>query len=77
MRVDYEVLLCFTGVLRIANAAEEMAKVARGSSGPFTLALELLNRSITSSYVRYRILTFIGSNIPGIFNILREKPIDY
>ncbi|XP_027331213.1 vacuolar protein sorting-associated protein 35B-like isoform X2 [Abrus precatorius] len=40
------VLLCLKRALRIANAAQEMANVARGSSGPVTLFVEILNKYI-------------------------------
>ncbi|PWA50080.1 VPS35-B-like protein [Artemisia annua] len=38
------VLLCLKRALRIANAAQQMANVARGSSGPVTLFVEILNK---------------------------------
>ncbi|XP_057973028.1 vacuolar protein sorting-associated protein 35B-like [Malania oleifera] len=38
------VLLCLKRSLRIANAAQQMANVARGSSGPVTLFVEILNK---------------------------------
>ncbi|KAI3757255.1 hypothetical protein L6452_04789 [Arctium lappa] len=38
------VLLCLKRSLRIANAAQQMASVARGSSGPVTLFVEILNK---------------------------------
>ncbi|CAL5383437.1 unnamed protein product [Camellia sinensis] len=38
------VLLCLKRSLRIANAAQHMANVARGSSGPVTLFVEILNK---------------------------------
>ncbi|KAL9330440.1 hypothetical protein ACSQ67_000050 [Phaseolus vulgaris] len=40
------VLLCLKRALRIANAAQQMASVARGSSGPVTLFVEILNKYI-------------------------------
>ncbi|RYR51166.1 hypothetical protein Ahy_A06g026210 isoform A [Arachis hypogaea] len=40
------VLLCLKRALRIANAAQQMANVARGSSGPVTLFVEILNKYI-------------------------------
>lgn len=40
------VLLCLKRALRIANAAHQMANVARGSSGPVTLFVEILNKYI-------------------------------
>ncbi|KAL5780728.1 hypothetical protein ACOSQ2_011465 [Xanthoceras sorbifolium] len=38
------VLLCLKRALRIANAAQQMANVARGSSGPVILFVEILNK---------------------------------
>ncbi|WJX15638.1 Vacuolar protein sorting-associated protein 35B [Trifolium repens] len=40
------VLLCLKRALRIANAAQQMANVARGRSGPVTLFVEILNKYI-------------------------------
>ncbi|XP_062164059.1 vacuolar protein sorting-associated protein 35B-like isoform X1 [Alnus glutinosa] len=38
------VLLCLKRALRIASAAQQMANVTRGSSGPVTLFVEILNK---------------------------------
>ncbi|XP_060961229.1 vacuolar protein sorting-associated protein 35B isoform X2 [Cannabis sativa] len=38
------VLLCLKRALRIANAAQQMTNVTRGSSGPVTLFVEILNK---------------------------------
>ncbi|KAH7523487.1 hypothetical protein FEM48_Zijuj06G0016400 [Ziziphus jujuba var. spinosa] len=38
------VLLCLKRALRIANAAQQMIAVTRGSSGPVTLFVEILNK---------------------------------
>ncbi|XP_030453469.1 vacuolar protein sorting-associated protein 35B isoform X1 [Syzygium oleosum] len=38
------VLLCLKRALRIANAAQQMASVTRGSTGPVTLFVEILNK---------------------------------
>ncbi|KAL0701869.1 hypothetical protein Bca4012_057991 [Brassica carinata] len=40
------VLLCLRRALRIANAAQQMANATRGSSGPVTLFVEILNKYI-------------------------------
>ncbi|XP_024020804.1 vacuolar protein sorting-associated protein 35B isoform X1 [Morus notabilis] len=40
------VLLCLKRSLRIANAAQQMASVIRGSSGPVTLFVEILNKYV-------------------------------
>ena len=42
----YRVLLCLKRALRIANAAQQMANVTRGNSGPVTLFVEILNKSV-------------------------------
>ncbi|KAL4335913.1 hypothetical protein GQ457_07G027160 [Hibiscus cannabinus] len=44
IRDGERVLLCLKRALRIANAAQQMANVARGSSGPITLFVEILNK---------------------------------
>ncbi|KAF3523423.1 hypothetical protein F2Q69_00051683 [Brassica cretica] len=41
-----QALLCLRRALRIANAAQEMANATRGSSGPVTLFVEILNKYI-------------------------------
>jgi len=46
---DCRVLLCLKRSLRIANAAQQMANVTRGSSGPVTLFVEILNKSVVLS----------------------------
>jgi hypothetical protein len=38
------VLLCLKRALRIANAAQQMANAARGSTGSVTLFVEILNK---------------------------------
>ncbi|KAL4559540.1 hypothetical protein LXL04_031682 [Taraxacum kok-saghyz] len=38
------VLLCLKRALRIANAAQQVANVARGSSGSVTIFVEILNK---------------------------------
>ena len=43
---DYRVLLCLKRSSRIANAAQQMANVARGSTGPVTLFVERLNKLV-------------------------------
>lgn len=40
------VLLCLKRSLRIANAAQQQANVTRGSSGPVTLFVEILNKLV-------------------------------
>ncbi|RDX99806.1 Vacuolar protein sorting-associated protein 35B [Mucuna pruriens] len=46
IRDGERVLLCLKRALRIANAAQQMANAARGSSGPVTLFVEILNKYI-------------------------------
>ncbi|KAL9273828.1 Vacuolar protein sorting-associated protein 35B-like protein [Drosera capensis] len=41
---EERVLLCLKRSIRIANAAQQMASVTRGSSGPVTLFVEILNK---------------------------------
>ncbi|PON93925.1 Vacuolar protein sorting-associated protein [Trema orientale] len=67
------VLLCLKRALRIANAAQQMASVARGSSGPVTLFVEILNKSVQLSLhlievtlIRY--LYFFEKGNPNIVN---------
>lgn len=43
------VLLCLKRALRIASAAQQMSNVTRGSSGPVTLFVEILNKSVVWS----------------------------
>lgn len=38
------VLLCLKRALRIANAAQQMSSATRGTSGPMTLFVEILNK---------------------------------
>lgn len=51
----YRVLLCLKRALRIANAAQQMANVTRGSSGPVTLFVEILNKSVVWSFHQYEL----------------------
>ncbi|KAH1065818.1 hypothetical protein J1N35_030805 [Gossypium stocksii] len=44
IRDGERVLLCLKRALRIANAAQQMASIARDSSGPVTLLVEILNK---------------------------------
>ncbi|TYI27784.1 hypothetical protein ES332_A05G200200v1 [Gossypium tomentosum] len=44
IRDGERVLLCLKRALRIANAAQQMASIARDSSGPLTLFVEILNK---------------------------------
>lgn len=53
----YRVLLCLKRSLRIANAAQQQANVTRGSSGPVTLFVEILNKLVI------RTLSNLGSRL--------------
>ncbi|KAI5064024.1 hypothetical protein GOP47_0020694 [Adiantum capillus-veneris] len=44
VRDGERVLLCLKRALRIANAAQQMASVTKGSGGPVTLFVEILNK---------------------------------
>ncbi|MCO5594828.1 hypothetical protein L7F22_048862 [Adiantum nelumboides] len=44
IRDGERVLLCLKRALRIANAAQQMASVTKGSGGPVTLFVEILNK---------------------------------
>jgi hypothetical protein len=73
-------LLCLKRALRIANAAQQMANVARGSSGPVTLFVEILNKLVTLSYktVWFDILLswfflLTDKYVPGTFTIMRKE----
>ena len=50
---SYRVLLCLKRALRIANAAQQMASVTRGTSGPVTLFVEILNKSVFCFELEY------------------------
>lgn len=43
------VLLCLKRALRIANAAQQMSNVTRGSSGSVTLFVEILNKWVSAN----------------------------
>lgn len=78
MLFDYRVLLCLKRALRIANAAQQMANVARGSSGPVTLFVEILNKLVTFCYrtaCYFIFMTFLLTDdwVPGTFTTLRKE----
>uniref|UniRef100_A0A803N6W4 Vacuolar protein sorting-associated protein 35 n=1 Tax=Chenopodium quinoa TaxID=63459 RepID=A0A803N6W4_CHEQI len=76
------VLLCLKRSLRIANAAQQMANVTRGSSGPVTLFVEILNNSDVSNVkLTTRYLYFFekgnpkvtSSAIQGLVELIRTE----
>uniref|UniRef100_A0ACD5X9V1 Uncharacterized protein n=1 Tax=Avena sativa TaxID=4498 RepID=A0ACD5X9V1_AVESA len=60
------VLLCLKRALRIANAAQQMANVSKGSSGSVTLFIEILNKY----------LYFFEKGIPQITNTVIQDLIE-
>ena len=44
--IPRRVLLCLKRALRIANAAQQMSSATRGSNGPMTLFVEILNKYV-------------------------------
>ncbi|XP_021283681.1 vacuolar protein sorting-associated protein 35B isoform X2 [Herrania umbratica] len=69
------VLLCLKRALRIANAAQQMANVARGSSGPVTLFVEILNKYLYFFEKGNQQIT--GAAIQGLIELINtEKQSD-
>nr|AFK39597.1 unknown [Lotus japonicus] len=65
------VLLCLKRALRIANAAQQMANVARGSSGPVTLFVEILNKYIY--YFEKGDPQITSANIQGLIELITSE----
>ncbi|TKY57617.1 Vacuolar protein sorting-associated protein 35B [Spatholobus suberectus] len=65
------VLLCLKRALRIANAAQQMANVARGSSGPVTLFVEILNKYIY--YFEKGNPQITSSTIQGLIDLITTE----
>ncbi|XP_004499290.1 vacuolar protein sorting-associated protein 35B [Cicer arietinum] len=65
------VLLCLKRALRIANAAQQMANVARGSSGPVTLFVEILNKYIY--YFEKGNPQITGATIQGLIELIKTE----
>ncbi|XP_057424429.1 vacuolar protein sorting-associated protein 35B-like [Lotus japonicus] len=65
------VLLCLKRALRIANAAQQMANVARGSSGPVTLFVEILNKYIY--YFEKGNPQITSANIQGLIELITSE----
>ena len=55
--LDDRVLLCLKRSLRIANAAQQMANVTRGTGGPVTLFVEILNKCVGALVMNHVIYT--------------------
>ncbi|KAI3464810.1 hypothetical protein Pfo_021473 [Paulownia fortunei] len=65
------VLLCLKRSLRIANAAQQMANVTRGSSGPVTLFVEILNKYLYFFEKGNPQIT--GSVIQGLIELIKTE----
>ncbi|KAJ7571069.1 hypothetical protein O6H91_01G147500 [Diphasiastrum complanatum] len=78
------VLLCLKRALRIANAAQQMSSVTRGSSGPLTLFVEILNKylyyfekgipQVTSNLIQ-GLLELIGTELQSE-NTAQDRAVD-
>ncbi|KAG5542986.1 hypothetical protein RHGRI_015918 [Rhododendron griersonianum] len=68
------VLLCLKRSLRIANAAQQMANVARGSSGPITLFVEILNKYLYFFEKGNPQIT--GAAIQGLIELIKNMQSD-
>ncbi|KAL2249990.1 vacuolar protein sorting-associated protein 35B-like isoform X1 [Sesamum indicum] len=65
------VLLCLKRSLRIANAAQQMANVTRGSSGPVTLFVEILNKYLY--YFEKGNPQITASVIQGLIDLIKTE----
>ncbi|XP_039053272.1 vacuolar protein sorting-associated protein 35B-like isoform X5 [Hibiscus syriacus] len=65
------VLLCLKRALRIANAAQQMANAARGSGGPVTLFVEILNKYLYFFEKGNRQIT--SSAIQGLIELINTE----
>ncbi|KAK4429405.1 Vacuolar protein sorting-associated protein 35B [Sesamum alatum] len=65
------VLLCLKRSLRIANAAQQMANVTRGSSGPVTLFVEILNKYLY--YFEKGNPQITASVIQGLVDLIKNE----
>ncbi|KAK6245583.1 hypothetical protein SCA6_008673 [Theobroma cacao] len=65
------VLLCLKRALRIANAAQQMANVVRGSSGPVTLFVEILNKYLYFFEKGNQQIT--GAAIQGLIELINTE----
>lgn len=68
------VLLCLKRSLRIANAAQQMANVARGSSGPITLFVEILNKYLY--FFEKGNLQITSAAIQGLIELIKNMRSD-
>ncbi|KAH6799917.1 VPS35-like protein B [Perilla frutescens var. hirtella] len=65
------VLLCLKRSLRIANAAQQMTNVTRGSSGPVTLFVEILNKYLY--FFEKGNTQITASVIQGLIELIRTE----
>ncbi|GAB2287640.1 Vacuolar protein sorting-associated protein 35B [Dionaea muscipula] len=65
------VLLCLKRSLRIANAAQQMANATRGSSGPVTLFVEILNKYLY--YFEKGNPQITSSSIQGLVELIKNE----
>ncbi|CAM8972218.1 unnamed protein product [Rhodiola kirilowii] len=65
------VLLCLKRSLRIANAAQQMASVTRGSGGPVTLFVEILNKYLYFFEKGNPQIT--GATIQGLIDLINTE----
>lgn len=54
------VLLCLKRALRIANAVQQMTGATRGTSGPMTLFVEILNTYVLNALAKKCPVTAVG-----------------
>ncbi|KAL2512838.1 Vacuolar protein sorting-associated protein [Abeliophyllum distichum] len=65
------VLLCLKRSLRIANAAQQMVNVTRGSSGPVTLFVEILNKYLY--FFEKGSPQITGAAIQGLIELIKTE----
>ncbi|KAL2538154.1 Vacuolar protein sorting-associated protein 35B [Forsythia ovata] len=65
------VLLCLKRSLRIANAAQQMVNVTRGSSGPVTLFVEILNKYLY--FFEKGSPQITGAAIQGLIDLIKTE----
>lgn len=66
--LECRVLLCLKRALRIANAAQQMANIARGISGPVILFIEILNKSVALSFTKFNLSWHIPFALTLLFS---------
>jgi len=80
---NFRVLLCLKRALRIANAAQQIANATRGCSGPVTLFVEILNKSVAwicnfnliihMSHIIWHCMIITGAHASGTCTFLRKE----